>query len=106
MTSLRRLHRQLDVDDVGAAQRIGDLVARAPRPADVEHDPQRVVAGHAHAADQQASTSPMPPIVSSFVRATPIASSVSCQQLLAAQGELTRAPAFGHHPAISASGHC
>ena len=48
-----RLHRQLDVDVVGAAQRVGDLVARAARAAHVEHDPQRVVAGHPHAADQR-----------------------------------------------------
>ena len=68
----------ISVDVVGAAQRVGDLVAGAARPADVEHDPQRVVAGHAHAADEPESTSAIPWIVSSFARATSIASSVSC----------------------------
>ena len=49
----RRLHRQLDVDVVGAAQRVGDLVAGAAGAAHVEHDPQRVVGRDAHLPDQR-----------------------------------------------------
>ena len=37
---------------VGLAQRVGDLVAGAARAADVEHDPQRVPARDARAADE------------------------------------------------------
>ena len=48
----RRLHRQLEVDVVGAPQGVGDLVAGAAGAAHVEHHPQRVVAGHAHLADE------------------------------------------------------
>ena len=49
----RGLHRQLGVHVVGAPQRVGDLIARAARAAHVEHDPQRVIARHAHAPDQR-----------------------------------------------------
>jgi hypothetical protein len=48
----RGLGGQLDVHVVGAAQRVGHLVARAPRLADVQRDAQRVPVGHAGTADQ------------------------------------------------------
>ena len=49
----RRLHRQLGMDVVGAAQLVGDLIARAAGPAHVEDHPQRVIACHPHAADER-----------------------------------------------------
>ena len=49
----RGLRRELDVDVVGAPQRVRDLVSGAARAADVDHDPHRVVSGDPGPPDQR-----------------------------------------------------
>src|SRR5215207_6899751 len=88
----RRLHRQLQVDVVGAAQCVRDLVTGAAGAAHVSTIRSGSYPATPIRPISDPSTSVMPSIVSSFARATSIASSVSNSSCSPCSASWRRAP--------------